>query len=105
MNKLLVVCVVIGGLVTGCSKQRVAECDAFVATIEKISKCEKLPAETRKQVAESGKTIKDALKAIDDVGGVGEAPKDLVDQLRDTCKTQNKTVIDDYTKLMPECMK
>ena len=37
--------------------------------------------------------------------GVGDAPKDLVDQLRDTCKTQNKTVVDEYKKLMPECMK
>ena len=105
MNKLLLVCVVVGGLVTGCSKQRVAECDEFVTTIDKIAKCEKLPAESRKQVAESGKTIKDALKLIDDAGGVGDAPKDLVDQLRDTCKTQNKTVVDEYMKLMPECMK
>jgi hypothetical protein len=105
MNKLLLVCVVVGGLVTGCTKKRVAECDEFVATIDKISKCEKLPADSRKQVAESGKTIKDALKMIDDAGGVGDAPKDLVDQLRDTCKTQNKTVVDEYTKLMPECMK
>lgn len=105
MNKLLLVCVVVGGLVTGCTKKRVAECDEFVATIDKISKCEKLPAESRKQVAESGQTIKDALKMIDDAGGVGDAPKDLVDQLRDTCKTQNKTVVDEYMKLMPECMK
>ena len=105
MNKLLLVCVVVGGLVTGCTKKRVAECDEFVATIDKITKCEKLPAESRKQVAESGQTIKDALKMIDDAGGVGDAPKDLVDQLRDTCKTQNKTVVDEYMKLMPECMK
>jgi hypothetical protein len=105
MNKLLLVCVVVGGLVTGCTKKRVAECDEFVATIDKIAKCEKLPAESRKQVAESGQTIKDALKMIDDAGGVGDAPKDLVDQLRDTCKTQNKTVVDQYMKLMPECMK
>ena len=105
MNKLLLVCVVVGGLVTGCTKKRVAECDEFVATIDKIAKCEKLPTESRKQVAESGQTIKDALKMIDDAGGVGDAPKDLVDQLRDTCKTQNKTVVDEYMKLMPECMK
>jgi len=105
MNKLLLCCVVVGGLVTGCTKKRVAECDEFVATIDKISKCEKLPAESRKSVADSGQTIKDALKMIDDAGGVGDAPKDLVDQLRDTCKTQNKAVVDQYTKLMPECMK
>jgi hypothetical protein len=109
MNKLLQVCVVVGGSIlflgTGCTKKRVAECDEFVATIDKIAKCEKLPAESRKAVAESGQTIKDALKMIDDAGGVGDAPKDLVDQMRDTCKTQNKTIVDEYTKLMPECMK
>ncbi len=105
MNKLLLVCVVVGGLVTGCTKQRIAECDELVATADKIAKCEKLPAESRKSVAEAGKTMKDALKMMDDAGGVGEAPKDLVNQLRDTCKTQNKTIVDEYTKLMPECMK
>lgn len=105
MNKLILCAVVVSGLVTGCKKERVAECDEFVATIEKVSKCEKLPAETRKQVAESGKAIADALKMIDDAGGVGDAPKDLVQQMRDTCKTQNKAVVDEYMKLMPECMK
>lgn len=105
MNKLMLCAVIVSGLVTGCKKERVAECDEFVATIDKVAKCEKLPAETRKQISESGKTIKDALKQIDDAGGIGNAPKDLVDQMRDTCKTQNKTVVDEYTKLMPECMK
>ncbi len=105
MNKLLLVCIVVGGLVTGCSKKRIAECDELLTTTEKISKCEKLPAETRKSVAEAGKTMKDALKMLDDAGGVGDAPKDLVDQLRDTCKTQHKTIVDEYSKLMPECVK
>jgi hypothetical protein len=105
MNKLLLVCVVVGGLVTGCTKKRVAECDEFVATIDKIAKCDKLPAESRKAIQESGQTIKDALKLIDDAGGVGDAPQDLVQQMRDTCKTQNQTVVDQYMKLMPECMK
>ncbi|CAN5858773.1 hypothetical protein BH11MYX3_BH11MYX3_27540 [soil metagenome] len=105
MNKLLLVCVVVGGLVTGCTKKRVAECDEFVATIDKIAKCDKLPTESRKAIQESGQTIKDALKLIDDSGGVGDAPQDLVQQMRDTCKTQNTTVVDQYMKLMPECMK
>ena len=105
MNKLLLVCVVAGGLVTGCTKKRVAECDELVATIDKIAKCDKLPAESRKAIEESAKTIKDALKLIDDSGGVGDAPADLVQQMRDTCKTQNKSVVDQHMKLMPECMK
>jgi hypothetical protein len=104
MNKLLIGVLVLGAA-AGCSKKRVAECDAFVATIEKISKCDKLPAEQRTAVAESGKQIKDALKMIDDAGGVGDAPEDLVKTLRDTCKTQNTTVIEQFQKVAPECVK
>ena len=104
MNKLLIAAAALA-LAAGCSKERVAECDAFVETIEKISKCDKLPAEQRNQVAESGKQIKDALKMIDDAGGVGDAPEDLVRQLRDTCKTQNTTVIEQFQKVAPECVK
>lgn len=105
MNKLLLVCVVVGGLGTGCSTKRVAECDEFVATIDKIAKCDKLPAESRKEIVSSGQMIKDALKTIDDAGGIGNAPDDLVKQIRDTCKTQNTTIVDEYKKLMPECLK
>jgi hypothetical protein len=104
MNKLLIVALVFAGA-AGCSKKRVAECDAFVETIEKISKCDKLPADQRTAVSESGKQIKDALKMIDDAGGVGDAPEDLVKQLRDTCKTQNTTVIEQFQKVAPDCVK
>ena len=93
-------CVVAGGLVTGCTKKRVAECDELLATIDKIVKCDKLPPESRKSLAESGKTIKGVLEGIDD-----DARADVVQQIRDTCKTQNKSVVDQYLKLMPECMK
>lgn len=109
MNKLVVSLALVGGsflaLGTGCSKERVKECDEFVATMDKLASCEKLPADARKQIGESSKMIKDALKQIDDAGGTGNAPKDLVDQMRDTCKTQTKTVVDEYTKLMPDCLK
>ena len=110
MNKRALVGVMVASVVGlgglgACTKKRVAECDEFVATIDKIAKCPKLPEESRTSVQESAKTIKDALKLIDDAGGVGDAPDDLVKQLRDTCKTQNKTVVEQYTKLMPECMK
>lgn len=104
MNKLLIGVLVLGSM-AGCSKKRVAECDAFVETIEKLSKCDKIPADQRTQVAESAKQIKDALKMIDDAGGVGDAPEDLVRQMRDTCKTQNTTVIEQFQKVAPECVK
>jgi hypothetical protein len=107
MNKLVSVCAVTAALIVGagCSKKRVEECDAFVATVEKIAKCDKLPEDQRKTVAESAKTIKDALKMIDDAGGVGDAPQDLVKQLRDTCKTQDVQVTDTFKKLQPDCVK
>ena len=104
MNKLVVL---VGALVlgSGCSSKRVPECDEFVQTIEKISKCEKLPEEQRKPLAESAKQIKDALQMIDDAGGVDKAPDHLVRQMKDTCKTQNRMVVEQFQKLAPECMK
>jgi hypothetical protein len=105
MTRLLLVCVVAGGLVTGCSKKRIAECDALVDTFEKVAKCEKLPADTRKQVAEGAKTLKESLKMMDDAGDVGDAPKNLVDDLRNYCRTQDTAIVDEYKKLAPECMK
>ncbi len=42
---------------------------------------------------------------IDDAGGIGDAPPELVQQMRDTCKTQNKTIVEQFQKLTPECMK
>ena len=104
MNTLLIGVLVLGAM-AGCSKKRVAECDAFVETIEKLSKCDKIPANERTPVAESAKQIKDALKMIDDAGGVGDAPEDLVRQMRETCKTQNTTVIEQFQKVAPECVK
>lgn len=105
MNKLLLAGVVLVGLGTGCSKKRIAECDDFAATVDKIAKCDKLPAESRKEIENASKTMKDALQMIDDAGGVGDAPQDLVKQLRDTCKTQQKTIVDEFSKLAPDCVK
>ena len=107
MNKLSLVLGLGLGLAgtAGCSKKRVAECDAFVETVEKISKCDKIPAEQRTQLAESAKSIKEALKMIDDAGGVGDAPADVVKQMRETCGTQNRTVIEQFQKVAPECVK
>jgi hypothetical protein len=106
VNKLLVVGAVVAGVMSvGCTKKRVAECDDFVATIDKIASCSKLDEKARGEIAKSSKQIKDALKMIDDAGGVGNAPADHVQPLRDTCKTQQKTVVDEYMKLAPDCFK
>lgn len=100
MNRLLIAVLVLGA---GCSKKHVAECDAFVETIDKISKCDKIPAAEREQLASSAKQIKDALKMLDEAGG--DAPDDLVKQMRETCGSQNRTVIEQFQKVAPECVK
>jgi len=105
MSKLLLVSVMVGGLVTGCSKKRIVECDEFVATAEKLAKCEKLPAESRSQISAGTKSIKDALKLLDDAGGADQAPADALNQMRDMCKSQNKAIVDEFSKIAPECMK
>ena len=104
MNQRLLACVVVGGLFTGCAKKRIAECDELVATALKVAKCEKLSAESRKPAEDAAKVIQDSLKTLDDAGGVGKAPKDLVDQMRHLCKTENTTFVDEHMKLAPECM-
>ncbi len=88
-----------------CSKKRVAECDDFVATAEKLAKCDKLPEAQREAVSSGAKQIKDMLKMVDDAGGFDNAPKETVDELRSTCKGQNDRVVEEMKKTFPECLK
>lgn len=105
-RRLVGMCVVVGVMASaGCSKKRIPECDAFAATVDKIANCSKLPEGDRAEVQRSAKQIKDALQMIDDAGGIGDAPADLVNTLRDSCKTQDKAIVEAYSKLMPECLK
>ena len=90
---------------SACSKKRIAECDDFVKTAEKLSKCDKLPAEQREAVAGGAKQIADMLKMVDDAGGFDEAPKEVVDELRSTCKSQNDRVVEEMQKTFPDCLK
>ncbi len=106
MNKLLFALGVLGAATSvGCGTKRVAECDDFVATIDQIAKCPSLPEGSRSSIERSAQQIKDTLKLIDDAGGVGDAPASVVQTLRDTCKTQQKAVAEQYKKLMPDCVK
>jgi hypothetical protein len=105
MNKLVLVCVVVGGLVTGCKSKRIVECDEFVATAEKLAKCDKVPAAQQQQISSATKTIKDALKMLDDAGGADQAPTEVLNQMKDMCRSQNKVIVDEFTKIAPECVK
>ena len=103
VNKLVLGCAVLVGASFGCKKNKVTECDEFVKTVEKIAKCDKVDASARTQMESSAKQIKDALKIIEDAGN--DAPADMLETLRGTCKSQEKTVIDEYTKVAPDCLK
>ena len=87
----------------GCSKTKVKECEALVATAEKIQKCEKIPPESRKSIKDGVETIRSALKMLEDVGD--EAPKEQLDMLAKTCQRQNDQIREMYEKVAPECLK
>jgi len=104
MTRVVVACAL--ALAAGaCGKsERIKECDALVATAEKIEKCAKLDDKSRAQIKNATKTIKDALQMLDDVGGAGEAPKGQIDQLRQTCQSQHDSIVQLYKKVAPECL-
>lgn len=103
MNKLMLVGVAV--LALGCSKKRIAECDHVVETLDKMAKCEKLPPELKTAVVDAHKTMKDALQQLDDAGGAGNAPKETVDQLAKMCKTQEDAMVEQVSKIAPDCTK
>ena len=105
MNKLLLACGVAAVLASGCSKKRVAECDEFVKTAEKLGKCDKLPEGSRSTIGAAAKQIKDMLQMVDDAGGFDSAPAETVDQMRSTCKSQNTRIVEEMQKTFPDCLK
>ncbi len=99
MNKALLVVL----LAAGCSKTKIPECEELVKTAEKLEKCEKIPAENKKEISQGVKQIKSALKMLEDVGD--QAEKSQLDTLANTCRDQNKSIRDIYEKVAPECLK
>ena len=98
---LLVALVAFGGWGCG-SKNKVKECDELVALAEKFQTCDKIPASTRDMVARGFESIRNALKMLEDAGDV---PKDQLDMLAKTCKSQVARIRESYDKVAPECLK
>ena len=98
MKRLLVLVALVG-----CSKTRVKDCDDLVALAEKIEKCEKIPAESRKSITMGIDQIRNALKMLEEVGD--QAPKEQLEQLGQTCKAQSDKIREMYEKVAPECVK
>ena len=99
MKRALLVALVIAG----CSKTKVQECDDLVALAEKIEKCEKIPADNRAQITGGIEQIRKALKMLEDVGD--QAPKEQLEALGKTCKSQSDRIREMYEKVAPECLK
>ena len=100
MSRLVIVALL---LATGCSKTKLTECEDLQKTVEKVAKCDKVPAEQRKQMEESAKMMKDTLEMIEKAGEA--ADEHQVTQVRDMCRTQNKLIVEQLTKTTPECVK
>lgn len=104
MTRGVAVCVVVGILVlAGCSTRRIVECDVYLTTIDRLSRCSELPEQARGQLAASAREMRDALTLLDDAGGAG-GPAEQVGAIRETCRSQNRVIVAEYAKRMPACL-
>ena len=86
-----------------CKKTRVKQCDDLLALGEKIEKCEKIPADSRKSMTSGIESMRKALKTLEDVGD--QAPQSQLDALGRTCQQQVDQIQKMYEKVAPECLK
>ena len=91
-------------LAAGCSGERIAECDAMLATLEQASACGRLDATQRAQLDQGVRSIKDALDRLEDVGP-GRAPAELLDETKRTCAKQDAEIRQLYEKVAPDCLR
>lgn len=98
-------CIGVIALVAGCSGgERIAECDALAATLEKASACGRLESSQRVQVDHAVRSIKDALDRLDDVSP-RRAPAAVLEEARRTCGRQDTEIRRIYEKDAPECFR
>jgi hypothetical protein len=100
----VVVWAALAALAVGCGGERVAECDAMMATVEKVRACDRLDATQRVQLEQSARMIKDALDKLEDVGP-GRAPPELLDETKRTCAKQDAQIRQLYEKVAPVCLR
>jgi hypothetical protein len=91
-------------LAIGCRDTKLTECDAYVATIERLASCPDLPAEARGTLATSALTIKRALttarSADDGTAGVGQT----IGQMRATCRVGTERLRAEFGLRVPACV-
>ena len=91
-------------LAAGCGGDRIEECDAMVATVEKVTACNRLDATQRAQIEQTMGSIEDALDRIGRVG-TDRIPPELLGEARRTCAKQAAEVRQLYEKVAPECLR
>jgi hypothetical protein len=92
-------------LVAGCSGgERVAECDALMATVARAGACSRLPAAQRAQLRPSARQLEEALDRLAEVGP-REAPAGLLDEARRTCARLDSELRQAYEKDAPDCLR
>ncbi len=91
-------------LAAGCGGERIAECDAMLATVEQVAACDRLDATQRTQVDQAVRSIKDALDRLEEVGP-DRAPAELLGEARRTCAKQDAELRQLYEKVAPECLR
>jgi hypothetical protein len=91
-------------LAAGCSGERVAECDAMLVTVEKITACDRLEPTQRTQIDQAVRTMKDALDRLEAVGP-DRAPADLLAETKRTCARQDAEIRQLYEKVAPACLR
>ena len=73
----------------GCGKKRIPECDAVLATMEKLAMCPKLADDQRKPILDNLQTLRDSVRKAQ---SVDDPPADLVSSMRDACRTQDTSL-------------
>jgi len=91
-------------LAAGCSGERVAECDAMLATVQQVLACGRLEPTQRTQVHQAAQSIEDALDRLEDVGP-SRAPAELLHEAARTCAKQAAELRQLYEKVAPECLR
>lgn len=95
---------VVSAVGSGCRDTQLAECDVYVATIERLASCADLPADARGTLATSALTIKRALAAarsVDDgTSDVGQS----IGQMRSTCRVGTERLRAELGLRVPACI-
>jgi hypothetical protein len=103
MTKLLLAGVLLLGACK--SHERIAECDHFLETAEKIANCSKLPPEGREMMKGATEAMRRALKQVDDAGGARAGGQEVLDMLSKSCKDQESKLVDLYKSDLGDCLK